>query len=82
MDKTKVTKMVAKHVAAWSTAFAVGNIIRNNVVPKNLIQQIEVQVAAIVLGYMVAERAEEAVSKFIDKIIAGYNEAVSKDSCV
>jgi hypothetical protein len=73
MDKIIVTKTVAKHVVAWSTSFAVGNIVRNNVVPTNNLQKVEVQVAAWVLGYMVAEHAETAVCKMIDGCVDAFN---------
>ena len=78
MDKIAVTKTVAKHVVAWSTSFAVSNIVRNNVAPKNIVQKVEVQVAAVVLGYMVTEHAEKAVFKMIDECVDAYNQIKTK----
>lgn len=80
MDKIAVTKTVAKHVVAWSTSFAVGAIVRNNVTPKNILQKVEVEVAAIVIGYMVAEQAEKTVSNMIDKAVVAWKQAVQKNS--
>lgn len=78
MDKILAAKAVTKHVVAWSTSFAVGAIVRNNVTPANKLQQAEVAVAALVLGYMVAEHAQEAASKMFDGAVNAYYEIKTK----
>lgn len=78
MDTIAVAKTATKHVVAWSTSFAVGAIVRNNVNPTNIIQKAEVQVAAVVLGYLVAEHAQEAAAKMIDGAVDAYNQIKTK----
>lgn len=74
MDKIALVKKIAKPVVGFSVSFAVANIVRNNVLPKNRLQQVEILVASIVVGAMVAEYAEQYVQKTIDSLVETWNE--------
>lgn len=74
MDKIALAKKIAKPVVGWSVSFAVANIVRNNVLPKNRLQQVEILVASVVIGAMVADYAEQYAQTTIDKLVAAWNE--------
>lgn len=74
MDKIALAKKIAKPVVGWSVSFAVANIVRNNVLPKNRLQQVEILVASVVIGAMVADFAEQYTRKSIDNIVAAWHE--------
>ena len=66
MDRHKVKK-VAKFIVGWSSAFTVGNALRNNVNPKNTVQEVELVVGSIAVGAVVSEAAEEWTDRMVDK---------------
>lgn len=74
MDKIALAKKIAKPVVGWSVSFAVANIVRNNVLPKNRLQQVEILVASVVIGAMVADFAEQYAQKSIDNVVAAWHE--------
>jgi hypothetical protein len=79
MDKIALAKKIAKPVVGWSVSFAVANVVRNNVLPKNRLQQVEIWVASIVIGAMVAEHAEQYAQKMIDDVIKAWKEFQKKN---
>lgn len=78
MSKIAIVKKIAKPVVGWSVSFAVANIVRNNVAPKNRIQNVEIWVASIVIGAMVAELAETYSQKMIDEVVELYKQIEQK----
>lgn len=74
MSKIALVKKIAKPVVGWSVSFAVANIVRNNVAPKNRIQNAEIWIASIVVGAMVAELAETYSQKMIDDAVNMYKQ--------
>jgi hypothetical protein len=74
VDKIALVKKIAKPVVGFSVSFAIANIVRNNVLPKNRLQQVEILVASIVIGAMVAEYAEQYTLKTIDSLVETWNE--------
>lgn len=74
MSKIALVKKIAKPVVGWSVSFAVANIVRNNVAPKNRIQNAEIWIASIVVGAMVAELAETYSQKMIDDAVNLYKQ--------
>lgn len=74
MSKIALAKKIAKPVVGWSVSFAVANIVRNNVAPKNRIQNAEIWIASIVVGAMVAELAETYSQKMIDDAVNLYKQ--------
>lgn len=78
MTKTQLAKEAAKNVVGWSSAFAIGSIIRNNATPQTKVQELEVVVASFVLGSMVAESATQYTDRQIDAAISWWNANVKK----
>lgn len=78
MNKTEITKQAAKFVVGGSVSFSVANLIRNNVTPETTIQKMEAYTASVVLGMMVAERAETYTSAKIDEAVTWWNENIKK----
>jgi phosphate/sulfate permease len=74
MDKIALVKKIAKPVVGFSVSFAVGAIVRNNVLPKNRLQEVELMVASVVIGMMVADFAERYAQKTIDNAVAAWHE--------
>lgn len=68
MSTRSTTKLIARNIVGFSTAFAVGNIIGNNTTPKNKVQQAEVYVAAAACGMIVSDVAAAKTDEFVDKI--------------
>jgi len=78
MTKTDIAKKIAKPVVAWSTSSVIGAIVRNNTNPQSKLQEAEVMVAAVVIGYMVAEKSEETVCRMIDSVVSLWNDNFAK----
>jgi hypothetical protein len=74
MDKIALAKKIAKPVVMISTSFAVGGLLKNNVATKNKLQEVELLIAAGIVGGMVAELAEEYTMRTIDNVVAAWNE--------
>ena len=75
MDKIALAKKIAKPVVAWSVSFAIGNALRNNVAPKNTLQNVELWVASLVVGAIVAEHAEKYIECAIDRAVEEWKKA-------
>ncbi len=69
MNKTKITKMIAKNVVGMSVGFTVSNVIASNVHITKTHHKVMVYVGAMVVGSMVAKKAEQHVDEQIDAII-------------
>ena len=67
MDRQKVKK-IAKFVVGWSSAFTVGNALRNNVRPKNSVQEAELIIGSIAIGAVASEAAEAWTDKMVDMV--------------
>lgn len=73
MNKLAAFKLVARVVVGAGTTTISSSIIRNNVEPANLIQQISTGVASLVIGSMAAEATRAHTDTQIDKIVTAWN---------
>jgi hypothetical protein len=81
MNKLKVFKIAASIVVGSGTATISNNIIQNNVQPANMIQQISVGVASLVIGSMASEATRAHTDRQIDNFVEIWNRmSESKDS--
>lgn len=73
MNKLSTFKLVARLVVGAGTTTISNSIIRNNVAPTNLFQQISVGTASLVIGSMASEAARSHTDTQIDAIVAAWN---------
>lgn len=70
MTKLEVVKFVARLVVGAGTTSVTGSIIKNNATPKNLLDQVCVTGAAVVIGSMASEATKAHTDRRIDEIAA------------
>lgn len=75
MNKLNAFKIVARIVVGAGTTTISNNIIRNNVSPSNLIEQISVGVASVVVGSMASEATRAHTDRQIDSVVEAWNSA-------
>lgn len=80
MTKLNAAKSVARFVVGGSVSFTVANALRNNTSPTTTIQKLEVVVGSVVVGMMVAKKAEAFTDNQIDEAANWWNENVKKTS--
>lgn len=74
MNKLEIAKAAAKFVVGSGSATIINAIIKNNVQPDNLYQQVTVTAGSIALGAMVADLASRYTGAQIEQLAAWYNE--------
>lgn len=79
MTKLEMTKRAAKIVVGTSVSFTIANVLRNNVSPAKPSQTAQVWIGSIVVGVMVAEKAEIWIDNKIDELIESYNESKNEN---
>lgn len=78
MTKLEITKFAVKFIVGSGTSTIVHAIIKNNVQPANITQQVTVVAASIALGAMVADVTTQYTYAQIDAIADWYYENVKK----
>lgn len=79
MNKLTAFKLVARLVVGAGTTTISNNVIRNNVTPTNIIEQISVGVASVVIGSMASEATRSHTDTRIDAIVAAWNDRKSSE---
>ena len=69
MKKLKAAKFVARIIVMSGTTTVTNSIIRNNVAPSNLYQEISVGVASLVIGSMASAATTSHVDSQIDSLV-------------
>lgn len=69
MNKVKIAKTVARIVVGTGTTTVSNSIIRNNVEPRNIAEQICVGVASVVIGSMASEATKSHTDARIDELV-------------
>lgn len=69
MNKTAVVKFAARLVVGAGTTTISNSIIKNNVEPRNLIENISVGVASAVIGSMASEATRRHTDTQIDAVV-------------
>lgn len=75
MTKLEGFKLVARIVVGAGTTTVSNSIIRNNVEPSNVIEQISTAVASVVIGSMASEATKSHTDAKIDDLVAAWNNA-------
>lgn len=78
MNKLATFKLVARIIVGAGTTTVSNSIIKNNVQPNNVIEQISVGVASVVIGSMVSEATQSHTDAKIDSIVEAWNTSKSK----
>lgn len=78
MNKLTAFKLVARIVVGAGTTTVTNSIIRNNVDPKNLAEQISTAVASVVIGSMASEATKSHTDAKIDYLVETWNKSKSK----
>lgn len=73
MNKLNAFKLVARVIVGAGTTTISNNIIRNNVTPSNMIEQISVGVASVVIGSMASEATRSHTERQIDSAVDAWN---------
>lgn len=82
MTKLEAVKIVARIVVGAGTTTVTQSIIRNNVAPANLLQQVSVGVASVVIGSMAAEATKSHTDTKIDEIAEAFASIKKSDAPV
>lgn len=78
MDKIKIVKFVATLIVGSGTTTIASSIIKNNVAPANLLQQITVGGASVVIGSMAATATKAHTETQIDAVVAAFENFKNK----
>jgi len=82
MTKIEAFKFATRVVVGAGTTTISNSIIRNNVAPANLFQQVSVGVAAVVIGSMASEATKSHTDTQIDNIVEAWINAKKSDDPV
>lgn len=75
-QKTKrIVKFVASNVLGFSASFAVATLIRQNVEPKNKLQEAELYLGAMACGAVASDIVHKHVSREVDNTFMSIAEA-------
>lgn len=80
MNKVAAVKLVARIVVGAGTTTISNSIIKNNVQPSNVVEQISTAVAAVVIGSMASEATKSHTDAKIDAVVDAWNNAKSKET--
>lgn len=69
MNKIAIAKATARIVVGLGTTTVTNSIIRNNVSPSNMIEQISTAVASVVIGSMASEATKSHTDAKIDEFV-------------
>lgn len=78
MDKIKTLKFVARLIVGAGTTTISNSIIKNNVAPSSVIEQISTAVASVVIGSMASEATKSHTDAKIDEAVEAWNKAKIK----
>ncbi len=80
MNKIKIVKFVATVIVGSGTTTIANSIIKNNVAPANLLQQITVGGASVVIGSMAATATKAHTEAQIDALVTAFENMKTKDN--
>lgn len=77
MNKLNAFKLVTRIVVGAGTTTISNSIIRNNVEPSNMIEQVSTAVASVVIGSMASEATRQHTDTQIDNLVKAWNDSRS-----
>lgn len=80
MNKLSAVKLAARVIVGAGTTTISSSIIRNNVQPTTVIEQISTGVASVVIGSMASEATRAHAERRIDEVVDAWNSAKSKST--
>lgn len=79
MNKLTAIKLVARVVVGAGTTTISSSIIKNNVQPSSVIEQISTAVASVVIGSMASEATKAHTERQIDQLAALFKRSKSTE---
>jgi alpha-D-ribose 1-methylphosphonate 5-triphosphate diphosphatase PhnM len=79
MNKIAAVKLVARIIVGAGTTTVSNSIIKNNVQPSNVLEQISTAVASVVIGSMASEATKSHTDAKIDSLVDAWNNVKSKE---
>lgn len=73
MNKLSAFKFAARLIVGAGTTTISNSIIRNNVQPNNVIEQISTAVASVVIGSMASEATRSHTERQIDAVVTAWS---------
>ena len=73
MNKLQAFKFATRLIVGAGTTTISNSIIKNNVQPSNVIEQISVAVSSVVIGSMASEATKSHTERQIDAFVATWN---------
>lgn len=73
MNKLQAFKFATRLIVGAGTTTISNSIIKNNVQPSNVIEQISVAVSSVVIGSMASEATKSHTEAQIDAFVAAWN---------
>jgi hypothetical protein len=80
MTKIAMFKLAARIIVGAGTTTVSSSIIKNNVQPSNLIEQISTAVASVVIGSMASEATKAHTDAKIDSLVEAWTNLKSKEN--
>lgn len=80
MNKIETFKLVARLIVGAGTTTVSNSIIKNNVQPSNVIEQISTAVASVVIGSMASEATKSHTDAKIDAVVEAWNKSKNKST--
>lgn len=77
MTKTEIAKKATSFVVGFGTTKVVKQIIKNNVDVSKVTDKVAIEIAAYVLGMMLADATEKWTDTKIDKLVEWWTENVT-----
>lgn len=73
MSKLSAFKLVARVIVGAGSTTISRSIIQNNVQPSNVIENITITAASVVIGHMAADATKDYTSRQIDAVVDAWN---------
>lgn len=80
MNKIEAVKLAARIVVGAGTTTVTNSIIKNNVAPTNLFQQVSVGLASVVIGSMASEATKSHTERQIDAVVDAFSKTKSEET--
>lgn len=72
MDKIQIAKIVTSTIVGMGTSRIAGQIVKNNVVPKNVIDKVTIVGASVVIGSMASAATKAHTGEIIDEMVEAF----------
>lgn len=78
MMKFETTKKIANITVGYGTGAIVGQVIRSNTNPRNVVDHVSIFAASMVMGQMLADKTQAYTDEKMDDLHRWYNTNIKK----